>query len=372
MTGRSLETVRHALTPVEREAVYRLRYVVYVEELNKRVATADHSRRWLRDPEDDDDGVVLLYTGTPDEVTGTLRLRHWLPGAVPAELCERFSLSFFPGIERLTVAEVSRLAVASELRRQLVLRALVVEAYRFFVERAAYLVFSYCAPGLLSLHQRLGYRTYPCRLIDGPDGFRVPVVNLTPDVRHYREVRSPLLPLAREYFGQGAPEGFDLRRYARLVAEADHVETDVTAIWAELRTCLAMSDPVQIFDGVSDDGAQEVLRRGHIIRLPAGQMVTRARLVEQEMFVILEGTFEELTPDGRRFAVLTQGDLFGELSLFLPGGHRPTTVRSVTPGKVLVLDRSFLSTLAVSNPPVAIQVLRNLGRVMAMRLLKMT
>jgi CRP-like cAMP-binding protein len=362
-----LRTVRRAETPAEREAIYRLRYAVYVEELNKSVANADHGRRWLRDPEDDQD-VALLYTGTADEVTGSLRIALWPPGAAPPELSKRFSLQFFPDIERQTIAEVSRFVVTSQLRRQLIFPALAGAAYRYLAEHAAYMIFSYCAPGLLDLYQRLGYRTYPCQLIDSFDGLRVPVVNLSPDVRYYREVRSPLLPLVREHFEQGPPQGFDLRRYARLVEETGDIETDVATIWAELQANPAAADSISIFDGVPDADVRSVLAHGHTLRLPAGQTVTRARLVEQEVFLILDGTFEELAPDGRQLAMLTQGDLFGELSLFLPGGHRPTSIRSVTSGKLLVLNRRFLAALAANDPPVAVRVLHNLGRVMATRL----
>ena len=45
-----LETVHKAETPAEREAVYRFRYQVYVEELQDS-HEADHERRWLRQEE---------------------------------------------------------------------------------------------------------------------------------------------------------------------------------------------------------------------------------------------------------------------------------------------------------------------------------
>src|SRR6478752_4344218 len=43
---------RRATTDDEREAIYRFRYSVYVNEMGRYTASADHARRRLVDPED--------------------------------------------------------------------------------------------------------------------------------------------------------------------------------------------------------------------------------------------------------------------------------------------------------------------------------
>src|SRR5262245_7892074 len=105
-----LETVRIATTAAEREAIYRFRYSVYIEEL-KYNYDADHERKWLKQPEDEKPYTRLLYAGTPEDVKGSVRVRAWRPGAVPREVYDAISLELFPGIERLGVAHVGRLMI---------------------------------------------------------------------------------------------------------------------------------------------------------------------------------------------------------------------------------------------------------------------
>ena len=62
-------------TPELREAIYALRYVIYVEEMGKSPPAADHQRRWIRDGLD---ATALLYA-VQDEagaLVGTLRLNR--------------------------------------------------------------------------------------------------------------------------------------------------------------------------------------------------------------------------------------------------------------------------------------------------------
>src|SRR5947209_1693584 len=80
----ALTLVHVAESEEERDAVFRFRYSVYVEELGRKLGNADHERRQVHDDEDDRPYTVLLYTAADDgELTGTIRVRHWAPGEVP-------------------------------------------------------------------------------------------------------------------------------------------------------------------------------------------------------------------------------------------------------------------------------------------------
>ena len=72
-------SVAIAETPQEREAVFRLRYQVYVEEMGKRLASADHGRRLLTDPLDET-GLLFLARDPEGEVAATLRCNEGLEG----------------------------------------------------------------------------------------------------------------------------------------------------------------------------------------------------------------------------------------------------------------------------------------------------
>ena len=92
----------------------------------------------------------------------------------------------------------------------------------------------------------------------------------------------------------------------------------------------------------------------------------RQGLVERELFLVLEGTFEGRS-DGRRIAVMGEGEVFGEVSLFHDTGRRLFTVSALTPGRVLVLRRSLIQHLMSARPALASRLLFNLARILAAR-----
>ncbi|MCP5065018.1 MAG: hypothetical protein GY946_00505, partial [bacterium] len=92
--------------------MYRLRYDVYIRELRKGfLSDIDHEHAWIRDPEDEQEGVSIFYTGTEEAMTGSLRLQVWDPGRIPEDIFQRFSLHLFPGIDAYKVSEAARLVV---------------------------------------------------------------------------------------------------------------------------------------------------------------------------------------------------------------------------------------------------------------------
>src|SRR5688500_8877275 len=92
--------VRLAQSAEEREAVYRLRYAVYVRELRKEHAPGvDHARQEIRDPEDERAGAAIFYPGAPLAPTGTLRADVYRAGELAATVRDRYSLDRLPELE---------------------------------------------------------------------------------------------------------------------------------------------------------------------------------------------------------------------------------------------------------------------------------
>src|SRR6202161_19438 len=101
----ALDPVHIAETEEEREAVFRFRYSVYVEELGRKLGQADDRKGWVHDDEDDKPYTTLFYTTDDDgALTGTTRLRHWRPGEVPDKDWTTFSMERFEGLPDLSTA----------------------------------------------------------------------------------------------------------------------------------------------------------------------------------------------------------------------------------------------------------------------------
>ncbi len=62
-------------SPEQREAIYAIRYAIYVEEMGKSPPAADHQRRWIRDGLDPSARLYAVHNEAGGLV-GTLRLNR--------------------------------------------------------------------------------------------------------------------------------------------------------------------------------------------------------------------------------------------------------------------------------------------------------
>ena len=366
-----LEPVSLARTPAQREAVYRLRYDVYMRELKKGyLENVDHEHAWIRDPEDEQAGVSIFYTGTEDSMTGSLRLQVWEPGRIPQAVCERYSLHLFPGIEAHKVSEAARLVIRSDMRGGRLLASLALTAFEHVVaNHDVFVCFLYCSPGLVRAYMRLGFRPYPGYVIPNEDGIRLPMFLVAADIEHLESIGSPLAPLMQRRFPADAMPA-DIPLFLQRVREQPcHYETDAAQVWREVRDQLLAGPRTRspFLEGISEQDVEVLCDHGFIMEIPAEKVVLREGLVERELYLVLRGEFEVRIAD-TVIGVLGEGDVLGEVSFFNNPGERVATVRSLTPGRAMVLERHFLEHLIPSHPELACRLLINLGRILSRHL----
>ena len=366
----ALSSVTVAGCESEREAVFRFRYSVYVEELHRGVGTVDERRRWVRDPEDDDSTTLLLYTTAGDgTVTGTARLRGWPPGAVPNAISDRFATVRFDGIDRLGTAELGRVMVRPDERGHYGLVALACACYQLASgELGADLVFLTCLTGLVRHYQRTGFRTYAAPLVPTTDGVTVPMVLVLSDRSYLDSVGSFLAPLVGAFYGAGERRPVDMSPWAGLFdADSAPVELDATAVWGRVQRLRAAAPPAPAFlDALDGETIHKLADRGFLMTIDAGQLLTKKDLVQRELFVVLDGTFEVHDGD-RRLCVVGRGEVIGEIGFFGTAQRRRASVTALTRGQVLVLRRRWLDELRRSDPQCAADILFQLARALADR-----
>jgi CRP-like cAMP-binding protein len=365
------EPVHKAITPVERAGVFRLRYRAYVGELNRHMPGTDHEKKWLTDQEDEKAGTTIFYTGTPENVTGTIRVRTWGPGNIPVKDFNAFSVDRFPGIEKLVASELGRLAIVPESRGKLMLPALVRAAIAELMgPRNADLVFCTCSPGHVRVYRSLGMVPYGGKLIETPWGpIQIPLVGVLSDIEGARRAGSFLTPLAKKHFGPGKRPPLDMKPFAQILNPDEvPVESSPARVLAGLRASLDDVEDSALM-GLPPKAVKKLARSGFLLNFGSGELVIREGSREAEVFVVLDGSFEVLQ-DTRRVALLEKGALIGEIAFFTQGGlgQRTATVRSVSGGRLLVLRRKFLRELMRSDPDAGYQLLMNMGRIMAERL----
>ncbi|HEU0090835.1 MAG TPA: cyclic nucleotide-binding domain-containing protein [Vicinamibacteria bacterium] len=365
-----LETVHKAETAAEREAIYRFRYQIYIEEL-KYNYEADHERKWLKQAEDEQPWTTLLYTGSPDDISSTVRVQAWKPGEVPPAVFALTSMERFPGIERLGVSHIGRMMIRRSLRGKLVLPSLLAGGYEFLVgEKGADLAFLDCVPGIVRHYRQLGARPYGGRLIDLGYSPGIPLVIVLSDYGHLKRSGSIVAPLVKKYFGPGKRAPLDLEPYRHLFdSEQVPVEFDPEKVWAALQDRLLAGDEAipTFVDALSPGALFHLSESGYLLDVKAGDLITRAGIGQREMFVILEGACE-VEGASKRIALLEKGDLFGEIAFFSESGERTATVRALSDCKLLVLRQKFLDELTTNDPEAACQILLNVSRIMAERM----
>lgn len=365
-----LEPIHVATTREELDAVYRFRYTIYYEEYGRQIGNPDHERRFVTDPHDEADFSTILYSGTPEDITGTVRLRHWRPGEVPEHELHEMSMDMLPGIEQRHTSEIGRFMIRRSLRGRLLLASFARESYDLLCgKHESELSFCYCAPGLINYYRKLGARPFGGRLVHTPDGMMVPLVSVLSDYEYYKRNGSPLAPLVKRHFGRGKRAVIDLAPYRDLFeSDSGSLELDSEKIWDELQEAVTEEDHEAPFlESLPEPLMRKLTQKGFIINVDAGALVLREGYGEEEMYLILDGVFEAAAGE-RRLALMGKGELFGEIAFFVPGHRRTASVKAVTEGRVLALRGRTLRQLIDAEPAAAAQLLLRIGGVMAQRL----
>jgi predicted GNAT family N-acyltransferase len=366
----AIEPVHVAETDAEREAVFSFRYTVYAEELGRKLGNADHGRRRLHDEEDDKPYTTLLYTADgAGQLTGTVRLRRWEPGQVPAKDWETFSMDRFDGLCEMSTSEIGRLMIERGRRGQLGLVSMVCAAYQLYAgELPADVAFINCAAGLVRHYRLLGFRTYAGRLVPTADGIEVPLVQIPSDRAYLEQVGSFVAPFADVFYGPGKRAPVDISRWSQVLdADSAPVRFDPEAVWDRVgRLRQVESDRPSMIEALSEDTVRKLSDKGFLMNVSAGQLLTEKGLTQREIFVILDGAF--VVHDGdRRIAVLGPGGVVGEIGFFGTSGRRIASVTAESDGQVLALRRRFVDELMESDPACAAEILFGLARVLADR-----
>ena len=132
-----------------------------------------------------------------------------------------------------------------------------------------------------------------------------------------------------------------------------HAHLPVDEIVARLRE-------TPLFAGVDDGPLRELVGRGEIVDLSAGEVLIQEGDVADALFVVLDGELEVTRQSGDSripVAVVGPGALQGEIAA-LEGGRRLATVSAVREAEVLRIPVEALRDLLATGPDVALSVVR--------------
>jgi len=360
-----------AETDAEREAVYRLRYDVYVEEMGRYQSVADHARRMLY--EDVDEQSRISYAEIDGEVVATGRLTWGGDGPFPQRMIDQYSLApFLAELPADAIAVGERAMVRPHLRGTDLLFKMMVSGRDWVAERRIQLIFGDCEPHLLNLYLGLGMRTYSRTNINSAEaGYLIPIVTVVEDIDHFRRLNSPLAPYYNDYGDDKRIPDIIRRIFAEGTAVTSRVHTTSADYWNEVSSALAEleANRVSALDGFTEEEAERCLDKSTIIECRAGDRILKRGGVARNLFVVLDGTLEVRDGDAVQ-AVMSPGDVFGEMA-FLLERPRSADVYAATDGvRILSLSEAQLRKMIKDEPAIAAHLLLNISKMLCLRILK--
>ncbi len=205
-----------AQTAQELQEVARLRYEIYVGEMNRSQTYADHATRTIREPFDLTGRVI--YAALHGDMVGTVRLNFADEG--PLECEEYFKLHLFDGFSRGQISMTTKFMIRREARHHPTLAArLAMKTFELAAARGIRFDFIDTNAHLIPLYEKMGYRRYIPE-INHPDyGVVTPLCLVLDDIEHLNRVNSLFRRIAKSAFAGGP--GIGAEHFSRRFRPAD-------------------------------------------------------------------------------------------------------------------------------------------------------
>lgn len=356
--------IKVALTPEEKEAIYKLRYRVYVEELAKANIVADHENKKIYD--ELDEWAIILYVQVGSNIIGTARVNIGYLNEFPKELVELLDMGKYKkyqddGMEhKMTFA--SKLMVDIQYRSSPALYLLLAKCYEFSCANKVLFAFCGCNIHLIRLYEQMGFNRYGKNFADAGYGMLTPVVLTIQDVNHFRKVRSPLYRGARKmiFDNPQSVAWFHQRFMAKETLNSQLLSKE--ALWARI-VGLIDALPLEVMPalaGLSEAEAQTFFHAcGSLVECEAGDMFTLQGEVSYSYNILLSGKFKSLTIVNPIREFDKPGQVIGVNGLTEHNIHIEN-IAAVTSVKVLVLTGIAFPKFSHAHFETAHKIVRNI------------
>ena len=170
--------VRLAVSPAERDRVYRFRYEGFATEYGRWPNPGLGARRMIRG--EADERATVFFVEVEGRVVATLRLRF---GHLPPELQEGFDAKRFAGSAGGSMALADEILVSRIYRKASLLESMLAAASARCEENRALLLFCHARPDAVPAVRAAGFQEAGIPFEHPEFGPRVPLVRfLSPDV----------------------------------------------------------------------------------------------------------------------------------------------------------------------------------------------
>ena len=254
---------------------------------------------------------------------------------------------------------------------------LLAAAFKLARRRDCRFDFAHCAPSLVQLYERLGYRRYSDNFMDHDGAYQVPMVLLLEDYGHLGIIRSPFARLASEHKQSNETAVWFARTFPVAAARPSEQGMSEDRFWQYLTARLHEypHQGVPLLAGLSHHEAKRFLTIGTVLTCRGGDCVVRQGDIGREMFVLLAGEAEVRvraagksdTGENTVVARFGRGDIFGEIA-YIADTPRSADVVAKGDIEVLVVTQETMRQAMRQMPEIAAKVLFNLSSILCHRL----
>lgn len=358
--------IRPITTAEDLDAVARLRYQVYVNELGRRPEGCDDDLQRLQDPEDA--YSIVLAAFDHNKVIGTFRITPVSELEKDSSWREIYANKKFP-VDADKQYIFSRMIVTNEYRGKGLAADFFKTAFDCIRETGGELAFLHCQSHLVSLYEVMGFRRYAPGFVHEEAGFRIPMVMIAGDWGHFEAVKSPLLMQVMQY-----PPNVSLGDWfeQEFPAHSKPGSVRVLAVDDFLKQFdeRLMDLSIPLLDDLDGEEKQQLFLSAEQIASGPGDVLLNKGDGGSAMYLILEGAVEVSSKKRGQRRVLTTlgaGQLFGEAA-FLMQTPRSADVTAIADTLMLSISNHAFDDLSETSPSVALKVLRNLSRTLCLRL----
>ena len=349
----------------------RLRYEIYVEEMDRYKAVADHKRKLLIEPVDEISRHYLCFAD--GALAGTMRHTWGGDQGFSERQIRQYSLrESFPFCQDREMIIGERFMVRPQYRGTRLLFDMFCEYLRFTNEHRIQLIIGDCEPHLLNLYLGLGFQTYSRTNINSEQtGYLIPLVLVAEDVDYLRRIESPLVDHIKDFGSDNRiPEGLAERLSSSAVL-SQRVTGDL-AYWSSIYGALESLPKyaTSIFHGLSEDEIKLLLEKSSLIECRPGDHLIKQGNVTNNLFVVLSGLLE--VKDGsKQLAIVGPGEMLGEMAFLLDAPRTKNVYALSNDVKVLSLSETVLRGLIDNQPDTAARLLLSIARILCVRLTNM-
>lgn len=167
----------------------------------------------------------------------------------------------------------------------------------------------------------------------------------------YRKIPNSLQRKIRNYYTYRWQKRLGYDEATFLEGLPVHLQTEVA-----LHLKKEVVDKIPLFNDTSDKLIREIALELQPMILTPGDYLFKAGDIGSEMFFVITGELEVLSPDGDQiYSVMKEGDFFGEIALF-KNRSRTASIRAINYCELYFLDKPSFGKIMAKDPQIAKQI----------------